>query len=69
MKCKLFWVHLDQPFQFQSGPVIVLAVVLTNRSKHPQNWVNTDLFSPHGLKHFLQLDTELLDVVEDNAGL
>lgn len=31
--------------------------------------VGTDLFSPHGLKHFLQLDAELLDVVEDNAGL
>lgn len=33
------------------------------------SWVSTDLFPPHGLKHFLQLDTELLDVVEDNAGL
>lgn len=25
--------------------------------------VGTDLFATHGLKHFLQLDTELLNVV------
>lgn len=29
----------------------------------------TDLFATHGLKHLLQLDTELLNVVEDDAGL
>lgn len=29
----------------------------------------TDLFAAHGLKHFFQLDSELLDVVEDDAGL
>lgn len=31
--------------------------------------VGTNLFATHGLKHFLQLDTELLNVVEDDAGL
>lgn len=31
--------------------------------------VDTDLLATHGLKHFLQLDTELLNVVEDDAGL
>lgn len=31
--------------------------------------VGTDLFAAHGLKHFLQLDSKLLDVVEDDAGL
>ena len=26
-------------------------------------------FASHGLKHLLQLDSELLDVVDDDAGL
>lgn len=30
---------------------------------------DTDLFASHGLKHLLQLDAELLDVVEEDAGL
>lgn len=28
-----------------------------------------DLFSSHGLEHLLQLDAQLLDVVEEDAGL
>lgn len=31
--------------------------------------VGTDLFAAHGLKHLFQLDSKLLDVVEDDAGL
>lgn len=31
--------------------------------------VDANLFSTHGLEHFLQLDTELLNVVEDDTGL
>lgn len=31
--------------------------------------MGTNLFATHGLKHFLQLDSKLLDVVEDDAGL
>lgn len=31
--------------------------------------VGTDLFATHGLEHLLQLDTELLNVVEKDAGL
>lgn len=30
---------------------------------------DTDLFASHGLKHLLQLDTKLLDVVEENTRL
>lgn len=30
---------------------------------------DTHLLSPHGLKHLLQLDTKLLDVVHQDAGL
>lgn len=31
--------------------------------------MGTDLLATHGLKHFLQLHSKLLDVVEDDAGL
>lgn len=30
---------------------------------------NTHLFPTHGFKHLLELDTELLDVVHQDAGL
>lgn len=30
---------------------------------------STDLFAAHGLEHLLQLDSELLNVVEEDAGL
>lgn len=31
--------------------------------------VETYVFAPHGLKHLLQLNSELLDVVDDDARL
>lgn len=37
------------------------------RDTHTQ--VGTDLFATHGLKHLLQLNSKLLNVVEDDAGL
>lgn len=31
--------------------------------------VETHIFASHGLKHLLQLNSELLDVVDDDTGL
>lgn len=39
------------------------------RDTHTHTQVGTDLFATHGLKHLLQLDSKLLNVVEDDAGL
>lgn len=36
---------------------------------HPPETPDTHLLPPHGFKHLLQLDAELLDVVHQDAGL
>lgn len=40
-----------------------------NDDKEPRSHIITHVFSTHGFKHFLKLNSQLLDVVDQDAGL
>lgn len=54
-------------FTFNNWKCITSKLYTDTADRQPE--VGTDLFASHGLEHLLQLDTQLLDVVKEDAGL